>query len=89
MLAVFFLNIKYWNIEKFGNYGIGIGLLLFGFIFPFISMIVEIQIAKYFHDAYEALDVLYTYLRFPVYWVIGFFQVLVLIIKMRTKQNRS
>jgi hypothetical protein len=74
-----FLNIKYWkrNFEK--KIGCLLVFILFGFVLPFISMIIELQIVGDWMDSFE---VVYTFLRFPTYWVIGIIQMIIIGIRL-------
>lgn len=54
---------------------------LFGLLLPIISMFVEIQLNS--SPGNDAFNLLYTYFRFPLYWMIGFIQFI--IIYFRTK----
>ncbi len=80
------LNIKYWksSIEK--KVGCFTGGLVFGFFLPFISMLVELQIVGEWMDSFE---VVYTYLRFPTYWIIGIIQIIIIGIKLSIKPNEE
>jgi hypothetical protein len=84
--VLIFVNIKYWktNIEK--KVGCILGGLMFGFLLPFISMIIELQIVGEWMDSFE---VAYTFLRFPTYWIIGFIQIIIIGIKLSIKPNEE
>lgn len=81
-----FVNIKYWktNIEK--KAGCISGGLMFGFLLPFISMIIELQTVGEWMDSFE---VVYTFLRFPTYWIIGIIQIVILGIKHEIQRRKS
>lgn len=81
-----FLNIKFWktNFEK--KIGYLLVLLLFGFVIPFISMIIELQIVGEWMDSFE---VVYTFLRFPIYWVIGIIQMVIIGIRLSRKPDEE
>ena len=81
-----FVNIKYWktNIEK--KVGCILGGLMFGFLLPFISMIIELQIVDEWMDSFT---VAYTFLRFPTYWIIGIIQVIIIGIKLSIKPDEE
>lgn len=78
------LNIKYWktNFEK--KVGCIFGGLMFGFVIPFISMIIELQIVGEWMDSFT---VAYTFLRFPTYWIIGIIQIILIGIKISLQPN--
>ncbi|MDT0622976.1 hypothetical protein, partial [Croceitalea vernalis] len=77
-----FLNIKYWKINFKKKVGCLLVSLLFGFVLPFISMIIELQIVGEWMDSFE---VVYTFLRFPTYWVIGIIQMIIIGIRLSSK----
>ena len=81
-----FINIKYWktNIEK--KVGCILGGLMFGFLLPFVSMIIELQIVGEWMDSFE---VVYTFLRFPTYWIIGIIQIIIIGIKLSIKPDEE
>ena len=81
-----FLNIKFrkTNFEK--KIGCLLVLLLFGFVIPFISMIIELQIVGEWMDSFE---VVYTFLRFPIYWVIGIIQMVIIGIRLSRKPDEE
>ena len=70
------LNIKFYG--KVGvTLGCWIGVLLFGLLLPFISMSVELGIVQANGGWVDSFEVLYTYLRFPTYWVLGIVQCII------------
>ncbi len=86
ILAVLvFLNIKFWKrgIKLKGRFILG--FLLFGFILPVISMIVEVQRVDRTIGIIDNFEVFYTYLRFPTYWVFGMAQIFLIIMKNLSK----
>jgi hypothetical protein len=81
-----FLNIKYWktNFEK--KVGCILVALMFGFLLPFVSMIIELQIVGEWMDDFE---VFYTFLRFPTYWIIGIIQMIIIGIRLSRKPDEE
>ena len=81
-----FLNIKYWksNFEK--RVGCLLAALIFGLVLPFISMIIELQIVGEWMDSFE---VVYTFLRFPTYWIIGIIQMVIIGIRLSRKPDEE
>ncbi len=76
-----FLNIKYWRTKIKWLRFIFLGGLLFGFLLPFISMIVELEFVESTKGGWtDNFEVWYTFMRFPTYWIIGFIQLLLLAI---------
>ena len=84
--VLIFLNIKFWKKEINRKTGCLVGGLLFGFLIPFISSTVEVQRVKMTIGIADNFEVLYTYLRFPTYWIIGTIQVIVTGIKLSIKK---
>ena len=81
-----FLNVKYWKtnfVEKAGCILVG---LIFGLLLPLVSMIVELQIADEWMDSFE---VIYTFLRFPIYWIIGIIQMIIIGIRLSRKPGEE
>lgn len=72
------LNIKLWRKKLNGKRVIFVGLLLFGLILPVISQIIEIQRVKMSIGIIDGFEVLYTFLKFPFYWIIGTVQLIVI-----------
>lgn len=56
-------------------------ILLFGFILPLIAMKIEIEIAILKGMERDGMYFLWTTFKFPIYWIIGIFQILFLTIK--------
>ncbi len=77
LLILIIINGYYWRkLPKINScFSIIFFLCLFGFILPTISMFVEIRLNSSPGD--DAFNLLYTYFRFPVYWVIGLIQIIV------------
>lgn len=84
--VLIFLNIKYWKSNLEQKIGCLLVLLLFGFLLPFISMIIELQIVGEWMDSFE---VIYTFLRFPTYWVIGIIQMIIIGIRLSRKPDEE
>lgn len=61
-------------------------MFLFGLILPIISMFVEIKL--YSNPGDDAYNLLYTYFRFPAYWVIGIIQLLTIVFVGNKNQNK-
>jgi len=81
-----FLNIKFWKTDFENKIGCLLVLFLFGFLLPLISMIIELQIVGEWMDSFE---VIYTYLRFPTYWVIGIIQMVIIGIRLSRKPDKE
>lgn len=84
-----FLNIKFWKKEISGKTGCIVGGLLFGFLLPLISLIIEVQRVKMTIGIMDNFEVLYTYLKFPTYWIIGIAQTILIGIKLSLKKENK
>ena len=82
-----FLNIKFWKKEISGKTGCLVGGILFGFLIPLISLIIEVQRVKMTIGIMDSFEVLYTYLRFPTYWIIGIIQTVIIGVKLSLKKD--
>ena len=82
IVILIFLNFRFWReLSTFNNcLPAAIFFASFGFILPLISMFVAIQLNSSSGD--DAFNLLYTYFRFPVYWVIGLIQLIIISIRM-------
>ncbi len=58
------------------------GGILFGILFPFCSMFIELAIVESNGGWMDSYEVVYTSLRFPTYWIIGIIQAIVTGIKL-------
>lgn len=56
-------------------------------VLPLISQFEEIQRVTNPEPAVDAFELLYTYLKFPFYWTVGFIQVLILQLKKGKKEE--
>lgn len=84
--VIIFINIKVWNTYNEKTIGcIGIAIL-FGFLLPFVSMIIELSIVGQWTDGFE---VVYTYLRFPIYWLMGMLQMIIIVINLSVKTDNQ
>lgn len=81
-----FLNIKFWKIQIDVKIGCLVGGISFGLILPFISMIIEIQRVNITIGIIDNFEILYTFLRFPTYWIIGIVQAIVTAIKLSLRK---
>lgn len=75
------LNIVFWKKKIKYNTGCIIGFLLFGIILPIVSQYIEVQRVKDSIGIMDNFEVLYTFFRFPLYWLIGILQSLILSFK--------
>ncbi|MFO8147437.1 MAG: hypothetical protein R6U03_08620, partial [Gillisia sp.] len=82
-----FLNIKYWRTKIKWLRFIFLGGLLFGLLLPAISMIIELEIVESQGGWIDNFEIWYTFMRFPTYWIIGFFQFVLLLIYYNILDN--
>lgn len=82
-----FLNIKFWKKEISGKTGCSVSGILFGFLLPLISLIIEVQRVKMTVGIIDNFEVLYTYFRFPTYWIIGIIQTVIIGVKFSLKKD--
>jgi hypothetical protein len=75
------LNIIFWKKKIKYNVGCIIGFLLFGIMLPIASQYIEVQRVKNSIGIMDNFEVLYTFFRFPLYWLIGILQSLILSFK--------
>ena len=88
ILAILIIfNVKFWTLEIKG-YGCAIGLVLFGIILPIISMMIEITRVQNSTGIMDNFEVLYTYLKFPIYWILGVIQFILFAVRM-SYQNKK
>jgi len=80
------LNIIYWKKEINAKIGCIAGVILFGFLLPLISQIIEVKRVQWTIGIIDNFEVLYTYLKFPIYWIIGITQGLIISIKWGYKK---
>ncbi len=71
-------NIYLWKKKLKGKIGCLISGLLFGIILPIISMKIEIVRISKEYEIIDSFNLLYTYFRFPIYWIIGVFQTIIM-----------
>ncbi len=65
------LNLIFWNKRIKRKIGCLIGGILFGLALPFISMSLEIERVTAELEVIDNFTLLYTYFKFPIYWIIG------------------
>ena len=65
------LNLFFWNKRIKRKIGCLIGGVLFGLALPFISMSIEIDRVTKEMEVIDNFTLLYTYFKFPIYWIIG------------------
>ncbi len=80
-----FLNYTFWNEKLEGNTGCILGGILFGGVLPLTSQIIEIKYVQMTIGIVDNFEVLYTFLRFPTYWILGIIQAILIVIKTNFK----
>lgn len=63
------INIKFWKKEINRKIGCIVGLI-FGIVLPIISQGIEIQRVKMTIGIMDNYEILYTFFKFPIYWII-------------------
>lgn len=76
-----FLNYIFWKRKIKLGIGCLITLIVFGLLLPIASMGFEIHRYTKVYKYTDAFELLYTYFRFPMYWMIGILQGSLMIIK--------
>jgi hypothetical protein len=74
--SIFLANIFFWK-KRFRLKARCMAAIIIGFILPIISQWVEIRrVVSQLPEGefYDSIELLYTYLRFPVYWVVVIIQ---------------
>jgi hypothetical protein len=87
--VLLFLNIKFWRKSFDRTDGCLLGAFLFGFLVPLFSMMLELERVKLHGGWTDSFEVLYTYLRFPMYWLIGFIQAVLTLIKRKYPKGKE
>jgi len=64
-------------------------VLLYGIILPVISQVVEISRVVEINGVDDSFTLLYTYLRYPIYWFLGFIQLIMIVIFNNSPKNHS
>jgi hypothetical protein len=80
-ITLIILNIVFWKKDFTSCLAYCIIALLFGIIFPLVSSFIDIKIYTSGKKIVDNFELLYNYLKFPIYWGIGLLQLLVLRIK--------
>ena len=88
VLAIIIFNILFWKKKSNTGIGCAIGFLLM-IVLPLISQFEEIQRYTADKEIVDSFELLYTYLKFPFYWTVGFIQVLILQLKNGKKKGAS
>lgn len=72
------INILIWGKKIKNNIGCIIGGLIFGLILPIISQKLEIDRVASEREILDNFTLLYTYFKFPIYWIIGAIQIAII-----------
>jgi len=83
------LNVFFWKKQivfiKSGCLNILTFLLVLGLVIPICSIFIEFQVLKFLDkekfENSDAFNFLYLYFKFPLYWLIIFFQIFIIGIK--------
>ena len=80
-------NVLYWKKRFNGKIGCLIIGILFGVAIPYVSMKIEIAKVKSEFEMIDGFNLLYTTLRFPMYWLIGILQSILIHIHDKKSQT--
>lgn len=72
---LFLINTLIWGKKIKNNIGCLIGGLFFGLILPIISQKIEVDRVASEREILDNFTLLYTYFKFPIYWIIGAIQI--------------
>lgn len=72
------VNFLIWPKKIPTNYGCLIGGFIFGLILPIISQKIEIDIIASEREILDNFTLLYTFLKFPFYWILGGIQMAII-----------
>jgi hypothetical protein len=80
IFVLIYLNIKFWKSDKYIS---GCILLpIFGLVLPILSIAVEFQLnGPKKGESFDSFTMLYTYFRFPLYWILFIIQYIILKVK--------
>ena len=78
IVSLLFLNVLMLKIKLKQNVGCLVVGLIFGIILPLVSIKLEIDRATEKTEILDNFELLYTYLRFPLYWFTGIGQLFLL-----------
>jgi hypothetical protein len=63
--------------------------MLFSFILPIISSMIEIAIVTKKFDMVDGFNLLYVYFRWPIYWIIGIIEIIMLNIFRKSHESET
>ena len=76
------LNIKYWKVPVSPEIGCILFLIVYCFILPIVSIIIELGInGPKKGELSDSFNYVYVYLRFPIYWILYILQGISFLIK--------
>ncbi len=83
IIVLIFFNYCFWKKFSIFNNCLpsAIFFALFGIVLPLISIFIEVQVNSSPGD--DSFNLLYVYFRFPVYWVIGIIQLIIISINKK------
>lgn len=88
--VLIFLNIRYWNRNINWKIGCSIIAVSFGIVLPIISIVIELNRVENTSGPWvDSFEVVYTYLRFPTYWIVGIIQTIIIGINLSYKKTDS
>ncbi len=72
------LNLLFWGKKVKNNTDCLIVGVIFGLILPMISQKIEINRVASERVIWDNFTLLYTYFKFPIYWVLGIIQIAII-----------
>lgn len=75
------LNVLFWRKKIKEKPGCFIGFFVFSVILPLISIKVEINRYTSVYKYTDSFELLYNYLKFPIYWIIGILQGITIVLR--------
>jgi len=83
------MNVVLWGKKVKYNIGCLAVVLIFGLALPISSMKLEIDRVASEREILDNFTLLYTYLKFPIYWIIGAIQIAILTNKPESPSNNE
>lgn len=86
--VLIFLNFRFWNRKIDWKIGCLIGAVSFGIVLPILSTAIELTRVKITSGPWmDSFEVVYTFLRFPTYWIVGIIQAIIIGINLSYKKT--
>ncbi|RFN59864.1 hypothetical protein DZ858_07400 [Marixanthomonas ophiurae] len=86
--VLIFLNFRFWNRKINWKVGCIIGGLSFSVFLPILSIVIELTRVEITSGPWmDSFEVVYTFLRFPTYWIVGIIQAIIIGINLSHKKQ--